>query len=150
MSEVSKAETSPVSNTNQSNYYVEILGDTVSPAHALFSILISTALGLGGFLAGKRIFPAIAEQKMVDSYSLLLGIVGCVVALILCALLFRPKRILTESQINDMDSEGLLKSLQVDLNEEYEVIKRDPMIRKEMEDLKIKDIFIPKEEDNKI
>ncbi|ASK62472.1 hypothetical protein CFK37_10085 [Virgibacillus phasianinus] len=129
------------SSESESDYYVEILGDTVSPSHVLYSILISIVLGLGGFLIGKQFFPLVAEDTMVNSYSLLLGIAGCVAALVLSAILFRPKRILTESQANKEDANKLLKDLQVDLDEEYEVIRKDPVTRKEMEDLQIADIF---------
>lgn len=127
------------------SYYVEILGDTVSPTNVLLSILISIVLGLGGFLLGKNLFPTIADETMVDSYSLLLGILGCVVALVLCAFLFRPKRILTEAQTDKESARKLLADLQVDLDEEQEVIKNDPTTRKEMEDLQLIDIFTPEE-----
>lgn len=129
--------------------YLEILGDTVSPTHVIFSTIISIVLGLGGFLVGNKIFPTIAEEKMVASYSLLLGIGGCVIALILCAFLFRPKRILIESQLVRKNSEDILKDLQVDPKEEYEAIINDTLIKKEMADLKILDIFIPNGKGNK-
>lgn len=130
---------------SESTYYVEILGDTVSPTNVIFSIIISIVLGLGGFLVGKKLFPTIADETMVNSYSLLLGIGGCVIALVLCAFLFKPKRILTESQTDKENARKLLENLQVDLEEEYEVIKKDQAIRKEMEDLQIIDIFKPEE-----
>lgn len=123
--------------------YVEILGDTVLPVHVIFSIIISVVLGLGGFLAGQALFPKIAGESMVSSYSLLAGIAGCVLALILSAILFKPKRVLTETEITADDAQGILNDLQVNFEEEMDVIKHDPATRKEMEDLKIKDIFIP-------
>ncbi|WP_077328120.1 hypothetical protein [Virgibacillus siamensis] len=131
--------------SDQSEEYVEIMGDTVSPNNVIFSILISVVLGLGGYLAGKQFFPTIADETMVKSYSLLLGILGCVIALVLNAFLFRPKRVLTESQPDTADSKKLLKDLQVDLDEEYEVVNNDPVTRKEMEELKILDTFKPEE-----
>lgn len=133
---------------HQAPEFVEILGDTVSPNHVLYSIIISIILGLGGFLIGMNIFPAFADEKMVASYSLLLGIGGCVVALILCASLFHPKRILTETETILYDKSGLIQDLQVDFKEEYEVLKNDAITRKEMEDLKIKNLFIQNEEGN--
>lgn len=133
------------SKSDHSTYYVEILDDTVSPTNVLHSIIISIVLGLGGFLIGQSFFPSVATEKMVDSFSLLLGIAGCVIALVLCAFLFRPKRILTESDTDRESVKKLLEDLQVDPQEELDVIKNDPAIRKEMEDLKIIDIFTPKE-----
>lgn len=123
--------------------YVEILGDTVLPVHVIFSIIISVVLGLGGFLAGKAVFPKIADESMVPSYSLLAGIAGCVLALILSAILFKPKRVLTETKITADGAQEILNELQVDFKEEKDVIEHDPVTRKEMDDLKIKDIFVP-------
>lgn len=125
--------------------YVEILGDTVAPNNVLYSILISVTLGLGGYLIGKGFFPTIAEETMVNSYSLLLGIFGCVAALVLNAFLFRPKRVLTETKPTRETAKKLLEDLQVDLDEEYEVITNDPATRKEMEELEILGIFKPEE-----
>lgn len=132
---------------DKESYYVEILGDTVSPANVLLSVLISIVLGMGGFLLGKSYFPSIAEETMVDSYSLLLGIAGCVIGLVLNAILFRPKRILTEDQADRESTRKLLTDLQVDLDEEQEVLKNDPAIRKEMEDLQLIDIFTPEKKE---
>lgn len=134
---------------NPPTYYLEILGDTVAPTQLIISIAISIVLGLGGFLVGNKIFPAIADEKMVASYSLLLGIAGCVIALILCAVLFRPKRTLIESQLVRKNSEEILRDLQVDPEEEFEAIMNDPVTKKEMENLKILDIFIPNGKGNK-
>jgi uncharacterized membrane protein YeaQ/YmgE (transglycosylase-associated protein family) len=125
--------------------YVEILGDTVSPQHTIFSIIISTILGLGGFLIGKQVFPLIAGKSMINSYSLLLGILGCVIGLILNAFIFRPIRILTENNTAIQNAEELIQVLQIDPKEEYDIIMKDPVIRKEMEELGIKNLFMPKD-----
>ncbi|MDY0394005.1 hypothetical protein RWE15_05365 [Virgibacillus halophilus] len=78
--------------TEEKYPYVEILGDTVTPTHTIAAVVISVGLGLGGYLLGEKILPGIASAEMVQSYSLLAGIVGCVIALILCAVLFKPKK----------------------------------------------------------
>ncbi|MGV3488588.1 MAG: hypothetical protein ACO1OC_08410 [Tuberibacillus sp.] len=129
---------------NQKQVYVEILSDTVSPIHVALSIIISLILGLGGFFIGKRVFPSVSSVQMVNSYSLLLGIVGCVLALALCSLLFHPKRVLTEAD-GDEGIETNWKELGIPLEEEKEVMSKDPEIRKEMEELKFKEIFVAKE-----
>ncbi|MDY0404757.1 hypothetical protein P5G51_004470 [Virgibacillus sp. 179-BFC.A HS] len=126
--------------------YVEILGDTVAPSHTIAAIVISVGLGLGGYLLGEKVLVHFASAEMVQSYSLLAGIIGCVIAVIACALLFKPKRILTETEMKPEDASDILAHMQVDYEEEIDVINHDPVTRKEMEDLKIKDLFIPKEE----
>ncbi|MEI3614587.1 hypothetical protein [Pseudogracilibacillus sp. SO30301A] len=63
--------------------YVEVIGDTVYGKHLITTITISVSFSLIGFFIGKQIFPSIAPAEMVQSYSLLLGIAGSLIALIL-------------------------------------------------------------------
>lgn len=76
--------------------YVEIIGDTVYGKHLISTIGMSITLSLAGFFIGKGIFPKIAPEEMVQSYSLLLGIAGSLFALVINTLLFKPKRTLNE------------------------------------------------------
>lgn len=121
--------------------YIEILGDTVVPSRILLSVIISIALSIGGYFLGKNIFPSIADAKMVASYSLLLGIGGSVLALVICARLFKPSRILTEAETTTEGLEEILRDLQADPQDEYELINNDPVTKKEMEELGILDTF---------
>ncbi|MDR7314638.1 hypothetical protein [Brevibacillus nitrificans] len=121
--------------------YIEILGDTVVPVRILSAIVISICLSIGGYFLGKNIFPKFAEAKMVGSYSLLLGIAGSVIGLIICANLFKPSRILTEEETGSEGLEEILLSMQVDPKAEYDLIKDDPVTRKEMEELGILETF---------
>jgi len=121
--------------------YLEVLGDTVVPSSILLSVVISMTCSIGGYFIGKNIFPSIAEPKMVASYSLLLGIGGSVLALIVCAKLFKPSRILKEEGSSIEGFQEILRDMQVDAKEEYELIVNDPVTRKEMEELGILDTF---------
>lgn len=121
--------------------YIEILGDTVVPSRILLSVIISIAASIGGYFLGKSIFPQVAEAKMVSSYSLLLGIGGSVIALVICSRLFKPSRILMEEETTSEGLEEILRDLQADPRSEYELIKNDPVTRKEMEELGILDTF---------
>lgn len=127
-------------NTSKQEY-IEILGDTVVPARILLAVIISVIASIGGYFLGKSIFPQIAEAKMVSSYSLLLGIGGSVIALIICSKLFKPSRILMEEETSSEGLEEILQDLQADAKSEYELIKNDPVTKKEMEELGILETF---------
>ncbi|WP_052947859.1 hypothetical protein [Aneurinibacillus tyrosinisolvens] len=122
-------------NEPQTKPYLEILGDTVVPSNILYSVLLSIFFSLGGYFLGKNIFPLLADKKMVPSYSLLLGIAGSLMALVICSRLFKPSRILNESETTIEGMHEVLKDLQLDPQKEYEIIKNDPVTRKEMEEL---------------
>lgn len=134
-SQVNKAET---------KQYIEILGDTVVPKNLLYSVLISICFSLGGYLLGQVIFPLFAGERMVSSYSLLLGIAGCLMGLVINSRLFKPTRILKEAEATQEDIDEIFKDLQLNPEEEYEMIKKDPVTKKEMEELGIIDKFIGK------
>ncbi|MFP7223936.1 hypothetical protein [Priestia filamentosa] len=134
-SQVNKAET---------KQYIEILGDTVVPKNLLYSVLISICFSLGGYFLGQVIFPLFAGERMVSSYSLLLGIAGCLMGLVINSRLFKPTRILNEAEATQEDIHEIFKDLQLNPEEEYEMIKKDPVTKKEMEELGIIDKFIGK------
>lgn len=56
----------------RSQAYVEIIGDTVVGKDLIMTISISVVLSFLGFFAGRElIFPRIAPEEMILSYSLL-------------------------------------------------------------------------------
>lgn len=134
---------------NEAPKYLEILGDTVLPRNIILAIIISIILSLSGYLLGERLFPLFASEKMVSSYSLLLGIGGSVLSLALCAFIFKPSRVLTEEETSLESMEEIFKDMQLDPKEEYLLIEEDPVTKKEMEALGVLDKFRTIGEDDK-
>lgn len=135
--------------TEEIDTYVEVIGDTVYGKHLISTIGISITLSLVGFFIGKSIFPKIAPEEMVQSYSLLLGIAGSLLALITNTLLFKPKRILNETPSTSDELGAVYKKLQFDMEEERKSILNDPVTIKEMKEQGIYDMFIQDEEDRR-
>lgn len=129
--------------------YVEVIGDTVYGRHLIITITLSISLSLIGFLIGKQIFPNIAPEQMVNSYSLMLGIAGSLIVLIANTLMFKPKRILNETPSTSAEISEVYKELHFDIEEERESIKNDPVIAKELKDQGIYDMFMKEEEDKR-
>ncbi|QTD43163.1 hypothetical protein [Sporosarcina sp. Te-1] len=121
------------------NTFVEILGDTISERQLIVSIVLSVGVSLGGYKLGQAILPSFAEERMVDSYSLLLGIAGTVMVLVLNSLLFRPKRILVEDELSATSMADVFADLQLDLQEELRLIEEDPITKKELDELGVLD-----------
>ncbi|WP_052126206.1 hypothetical protein [Ureibacillus massiliensis] len=128
--------------------YVEILGDTISGNQLITAIIFSVLISLAGFLIGQWIFPQIADEQMVDSYSLLLGIAGTVIMLVINSFIFRPKRILVDEEISYENMEEVFSSLQLDIDEELRLIEEDPTTKKELEDLGVLSIFNSKRKED--
>jgi uncharacterized membrane protein YgaE (UPF0421/DUF939 family) len=104
---------------------------------------------LGFFYLGKFIFPKVAPENMVQSYSLLLGIAGSLIALIVNALLFKPKRKLLETAGSEEELRVIYNNLQLDLESERENIANDPVIIEEMQEQGIYDMFFSGKGDDK-
>lgn len=135
------------SNTNlnidnkKKKTYLEILGDTILPNHLLIAVVLSVVVSLGGYNVGLRLFPAIASDNMVASYSLLLGILGSVLSLVFCSILFKPKRVLIEEETSSESMKQVFEDLQLDPEEELKIIENDPITKKELEELGVLNSF---------
>lgn len=127
--------------------FIEVLGDTVYGSHMLITIIVSGSFGLGGFLIGKQIFPTISPENMVDSYSLLLGIAGLVIALVINSLLFKPKRKVVEEESTGDKINEIFEESGLSITEEREAIRNSPVIIKEMKELEVYNMFFPDRED---
>ncbi|WP_080872974.1 hypothetical protein [Oceanobacillus timonensis] len=130
-----------------SESYVEIIGDTVVGKDLIMTISISVVLSFIGFFTGRElIFPRIAPEEMILSYSLLLGIAGSVTGLLVNTFLFKPKRTLNETASTNTELSEIYENLQLDMEEERASILNDPVITEEMKEQGFYDMFIPDEE----
>ncbi|WP_419957549.1 hypothetical protein [Psychrobacillus psychrotolerans] len=134
---------SPTTDLNKkTKTYLEILGDTILPNQLLFAVLISVGISLGGYNIGLWLLPSIASESMVASYSLLIGILGSVFSLVLCSILFKPKRILVEEETSSESMRQVFEDLQLDPLEELELIENDPITKKELEEFGVLNSFL--------
>lgn len=130
-----------MSEKEQKNY-VEVIGDTVYGKHLLTTITISITLSLVGYFIGQQIFPQIAPEEMVQSYSLMLGIAGSLIALLINTFLFKPKRTLNETPSTNAEVSAVYEKMQFDMEEERQSILDDPVTAQEMKDQGIYDMFM--------
>ncbi|WP_339234235.1 hypothetical protein [Oceanobacillus sp. FSL W7-1281] len=130
----------------RSQAYVEIIGDTVVGKDLIMTISISVVLSFLGFFAGRElIFPRIAPEEMILSYSLLSGIVGSVTGLLVNTFLFKPKRTLNETASTNAELSEIYEKLQLDMKEERDSILNDPVTVAEMKEQGFYEMFISDE-----
>lgn len=142
--EAPRNESRPSTNRSGEAQLVEVLSDTVRLSHVVYAILISLILSFGGYWIGLRVFPSIVSHTLVNSYSLLLAMIGCILGVVINAKLFKPKRTLSESETNPDDHKLLLEELQIDTEEEARLLENDPATRAELESLNLLHLFSPK------
>ncbi|GIO18088.1 hypothetical protein J18TS1_11880 [Oceanobacillus oncorhynchi subsp. incaldanensis] len=130
----------------RSQAYVEIIGDTVVGKDLIMTISISVVLSFLGFFAGRElIFPRIAPEEMILSYSLLSGIAGSVTGLLVNTFLFKPKRTLNETASTNAELSEIYEKLQLDMKEERDSILNDPVTVAEMKEQGFYEMFISDE-----
>jgi len=122
-----------------------VWGDTVDLKHLAGAMLIGIGLGFSFFKGGQmtleRMYPAM-DKGLSNAMAMLVGIVGCLLAAVISAKLFPPKRTLSEQQFSEADRERVLKELQVDLAAEAEYMKTmSPEMLREMRELKLDEVF---------
>lgn len=124
-------------------------GDTVNLKHLGMGIVIGVICGIGSFTLGQKIFTTYlldTTPQLLKAYALLAGIVGCLLAAVITANLFKPKRTVSEEEFNVEDRINVLRELHVDLAQEAEDLKSvPPEIIEEMKQLKIYDLFAGKD-----
>lgn len=95
--------------------YLEVWGDTVDGRHLLYSILIGVGLATPAYLLAAWIFGGSAlEPGLAKSYSLLVGLAACLVAAVIAARAFPPKRILTEQSDEPGSREDAMDAIEAE------------------------------------
>jgi len=75
----------------------EVWSDTVDLRHLAWAIGIGIGISVAGFYAASRWLRGIvASPELAHAYAMLAGLAGCVLAGIICARLFPPKREVVE------------------------------------------------------
>lgn len=71
----------------------EVWNDTVDLRHLAWAIAIGIAVSVAGFYAASGwLRDKVASPELAHAYAMLAGLAGCVLAGVICARLFPPKR----------------------------------------------------------
>ena len=75
----------------------EVWNDTVDLRHLAWAIAIGIAVSVAGFYAASGwLRDKVASPELAHAYAMLAGLAGCVLAGVICARLFPPKREVVE------------------------------------------------------
>ena len=80
-----------------SAHLAEVWSDTVDLRHLAWAIGIGISVSVAGFFAASRwLRGVVASPELAHAYAMLAGLAGCVLAGVICARLFPPKREVVE------------------------------------------------------
>ena len=81
---------------------VEVWGDTADTRHLAWAIAIGASVSIAAYFAASRVLTAVvATPELARAYAMLAGLGGCLLSGVLCAMLFVPKREVTEDAAAD-------------------------------------------------
>lgn len=91
-------------NNKGGSAYLEVWGDTVSTKHLWLSILMGVIIAPTAFLGSRWAFESSGvDPQLSGSYSLLVGLGACLVVAVIGANIFKPKRVLVESELGSRE-----------------------------------------------
>jgi multidrug transporter EmrE-like cation transporter len=122
---------------------VEIWGDTADLRHLAGAIAIGIAVSLAGFLLANRLLAgAVRSPELARAYAMLAGLAGCVIAGLICALLFAPKREVVEGGAADPRwREEVLAELAGEHGDLGAMSDLPPAALRELQELGLHDLF---------
>lgn len=123
---------------------VEVWGDTVSFPALLKSILIGAVLSISCFYLSKWLLGQWVEDKnLAHAYSMLCGLLGCILSGFICSILFKPKREILESNNESMEwFDTLIKQWEMEEKSIGSVHDLPEKIVQELKELNLYDAFV--------
>lgn len=124
---------------NSSKRFAEVWGDTVVLKELFYSAVLGIVLTMAGYILGTRYFSSIEsiDAGLAKGYALMVGILGCILAGIISAKLFKPKRVV-EEKFEQEDIKTVLAAAGMTLEEEVQALATvDADIIEELKDLNL-------------
>ncbi|WP_199136547.1 hypothetical protein [Delftia sp. ASV31] len=125
----------------------EVWGDTVDLRHLAWAIAIGTGISvLGFYLASRWLATVVESHQLAHAYAMLAGLAGCVIAGVICARAFPPKREVTELDTsNDPEwRREVLEELARQPGGLGTVQDLPPAVVQELKELKLYELFADK------
>lgn len=80
---------------------VEVWGDTVDERHVKIAVALGIIFAVPTYLGAKAAFTgAMDNQDLAHTYAMLSGLLACLISALISARLFKPKRVVTERQLD--------------------------------------------------
>lgn len=120
----------------------EVWGDTVDLRHLAWSVVLGVGISLGAFELGRVALASIvADAAIARAYAMLIGLGGCLAAGALCAVLFKPKRVVVDQAVDEADRMEVLRQLAEEHGGIGKLSDLPASARAELKELGLLDLF---------
>ena len=130
--------------TNPRWQLAEVWGDTVDLKHLTWAIVIGIGISVTGYFFASRWLASVVESKqLAQAYAMLAGLAGCILAGVICARIFPPKRVVTEQDISSDPAwrAEVLAELENQPGGLGRIADLPPAVVNELKELKLYDLF---------
>lgn len=122
---------------------VEVWGDTAELRHMAWAIVLGIGISLSGFLIANKILQVhVASAELARAYAMLAGLAGCILSGVVCAVLFKPKRLVVEDGAADPRwREEVIEELRQQYGSLGTESDLSPAVAQEMRELGLYELF---------
>ncbi|GAA1943593.1 hypothetical protein GCM10009689_26030 [Brevibacterium antiquum] len=125
---------------------LEVWNDTVDSKHLVGSIAIGIGVAVPAFLISDHFFTTTGDPELGHSYALLIGIVGCIVGAVISGILFRPKRVINESEADTRNRQEVIDEVVEEYGDLGDPRDLKPAVQEEIRALGLFDALVENHE----
>lgn len=128
----------------QHAHLAEVWGDTVDLRHLALALPLGIGLSVGAYALVAHLLAAPAGEaasQVAQAWALLAGLGGCLLAGVLCARLFAPKRIVTASGVDSQARAEAIAELAAEPRGLGTLDQLPAVVVQELEQLGLRDAF---------
>lgn len=126
---------------------LEVWNDTVDSKHLVGSIAIGIGVAVPAFLIADRVFTTSgSDGELGHSYALLIGIVGCIIGAVISGILFKPKRVITQSAADTRNRQDIIDEVVEEYGDLGDPRDLSPAVQEEVRALGLFDALVENHE----
>lgn len=130
-------------NVDTSAALAEVWGDTVDLKHLAWAVILGVSIGVAAFEAGQWLLASIVhDAAIVRADAMLVGLGGCLVAGVVSAVLFKPKRVVREHAVDESERIAVLDQLANEWGGIGALAELSASARAELEALGLLELFV--------
>ncbi|WP_298041188.1 hypothetical protein [uncultured Microbacterium sp.] len=133
----------------QEQRLLEVWGDTVDGRHLLGSIGLGIGIAVPVFLVAQWGFGELTGgDALADSYALVAGLAACVLAAVIAANIFKPKRIVTIGENHASSREAAMDAIEDEIGPLGDPDELPAAVLREVKELGLYDDFVAQHRKN--
>ena len=125
---------------------LEVWNDTVDSKHLVGSIAIGIGVAVPAFLISDHLFTTTGDPELGHSYALLIGIVGCIIGAVIAGILFKPKRVITQSEADTRNRQEVIDEVVEEYGDLGDPRDLKPWVQEEIRALGLFDALVENHE----